>query len=252
MSLIDYADYIVNQCVAHFPRKKPDPASLAQSKIIAHRGAHCKKSGIVENTDAAFQRALDLGCWGIELDVRTTADAVLVVNHDDSLKRLWGINRSIHELRFEELRALVPMIPSLDEVVAKYGRKMHLFVELKAPFHAEQSLVTTLLPLIPGQDYHLLSVDEPVLAPLTAFPRRILLLVASVTNAAAFCKLSLDKSYGGVLGHYLLLTNARIKRLQEAGQLTGVGFVDSQSSLYRELNRGLLWLFTNNVTKVLN
>lgn len=252
MSLIDCADYVVNQWFACLPRKRPAPERLAQHRIIAHRGAHCKRNGIIENTDAAFQRALDLGCWGIELDVRTTADAVLVVNHDDSLKRLWGINQSISDLRFDELRALVPQIPSLDEVVAKYGRTMHLFVELKAPFHAEQSLVETMLPLIPGQDYHLLTVDEPVFAPLTAFPRHILLLVASVTNAAQFCKLSLDKAYGGVLGHYLLLTNARIKRLQEAGQLAGVGFVDSRWSLYRELNRGLLWMFTNNVAKLVN
>lgn len=251
MSLIDYADHIVNQCFARLPRKKPDSARIAQHKVIAHRGAHCPKRGVIENTHAAFERAQSLGCWGIELDIRTTADEVLVVNHDDSLKRLWGINRSIHELRFDDLRAQVPQIPSLDEVVAQYGRKMHLFIELKAPFCAEKSLVNTLLPLIPGQDYHLLSVDEPVLAPLTAFPRQIQLLVAGVGNAAHFCKLSLEKSYGGVLGHYLLLTNARLNRLQQAGQRTGVGFVDSKYSLYRELNRGLSWIFSNNVAGIL-
>ncbi|MGQ3892610.1 glycerophosphodiester phosphodiesterase [Legionella sp. CNM-4043-24] len=252
MSLIDYADHLVNRLFACVPRKKPDPARLAAYKIIAHRGAHCQRQGITENTLAAFQRALDLGCWGIELDIRTTADEVLVVNHDDSLRRLWGIKRNISELRFEELRALVPQIPSLDEVVAQFGRRMHLFVELKAPFHAEKALVNSLLPLMPGQDYHLLSIDEPVFAPLTAFSRRIQLLVPSVSNAGHFCRLSLEKSYGGVLGHYLLLTNARMRRLQQAGQLTGVGFVDSKFSLYRELNRGVSWVFTNNVTGLLS
>ncbi|HAT9008000.1 TPA: glycerophosphodiester phosphodiesterase, partial [Legionella pneumophila subsp. pneumophila] len=35
----------------------------------------------------------------------------------------------------------------------------------------------------------------------------------------------------------------------------GVGFVDSKNSLYRELNRGVKWLFTNeaiNINQYLN
>lgn len=251
MNPIDYTNDLVNQCFALLPRKKPDLQRLTQHRIIAHRGAHCRKRGLVENTDAAFARALEMGCWGIELDIRTTADHVLVVNHDATLKRIWGVKRAIHDMTFAELRALVPEIPSLDEVVARYARKLHLFIELKAPFHAEKSLVESLLSLIPGQDYHLLSVDEPVFAPLTAFPRSIQLLVAGMSNTGRFCKLSLQKSYGGVMGHYVLLTNARIKALHKAGQRVGVGFVDSRYSLYREVNRGLSWLFTNNVDAVI-
>ncbi len=47
--------------------------------IIAHRGAsHAER----ENTVAAFRRARELGADAVELDVRSSADAVLVVHHD--------------------------------------------------------------------------------------------------------------------------------------------------------------------------
>ena len=51
--------------------------------LIGHRGA----AGLYpENTLAGFERALDLGVDGIELDVMTTADGALCVHHDYRLK----------------------------------------------------------------------------------------------------------------------------------------------------------------------
>ena len=54
--------------------------------ILAHRGAHEPESaGIRENTVDAFRRAAEVGADGVELDVRTTSDGVLVVHHDPLL-----------------------------------------------------------------------------------------------------------------------------------------------------------------------
>ena len=50
--------------------------------IIAHRGAAATAR---ENTVAAFRAARDLGADGVELDVRRSADGVLVVHHDATL-----------------------------------------------------------------------------------------------------------------------------------------------------------------------
>ena len=51
--------------------------------LIGHRGA----AGLCpENTLSGFERALDLGVDGIELDVMMTADGVLCVHHDYRLK----------------------------------------------------------------------------------------------------------------------------------------------------------------------
>ena len=51
---------------------------------IGHRGARALAP---ENTLAAFQKALDLGCHMVELDVHCTRDGVLLVHHDDDLLR---------------------------------------------------------------------------------------------------------------------------------------------------------------------
>lgn len=66
--------------------------SFAQSKfvkpkngntyVIAHRGAH---NGIPENTLAAYQKAIDLGCDFVEIDIRTTKDNKFVSIHNSTI-----------------------------------------------------------------------------------------------------------------------------------------------------------------------
>lgn len=240
----------LNGCFAVIPRNKPSYECSDSVRVIAHRGAHNHTEGIVENTLAAFDRAKKLGCWGIELDVHSTADKVLVVHHDDTLKRLWKINQSINLMSFKELRALVPDIPSLQEVVQAYGSTLHLFIELKGSFLDEDLLERTLHGLSAIEDYHLLTLNHTLYDSLSRFPKHALLLVASHNNVHKFSKISLKENYGGVLGHYLLMNNKTIKELKAAHQVVGVGMVDSKNSLYRELNRGIPWIFTDYAAQV--
>ncbi|MFA5959609.1 MAG: glycerophosphodiester phosphodiesterase family protein [Tatlockia sp.] len=250
MPVLHLLEKCIDGFIAATPREKPEKSLVDNSCLIAHRGAHDKKSRIIENTDSAFARALSLGCYGIELDVHATKDGVLVVNHDPTLKRLWHKNEAIAELPFKTLRQLTPEIPSLDEVVARYGKKLHLFIELKAPFHAGMQLNDALKPLNASTDYHLLSLDEPLFTELNLFPREVMLLVAVHNNVSRFSTLCLEKNYGGVLGHYLLLTNRKLNELINAQKAVGVGMIDSKFGLYRELNRGMQWLFSNQVERV--
>ena len=60
------------------------PGSLLLPLIIAHRG---DVTNAPENTIPAFQKSLELGADGIELDVRLTKDEKLVVFHDRRLER---------------------------------------------------------------------------------------------------------------------------------------------------------------------
>ncbi|ARG98758.1 glycerophosphodiester phosphodiesterase [Legionella micdadei] len=246
MLIIRFLEKTVDYAFAFLPRKIPKSLPLSNPRLIAHRGAHNKKKGIIENTDTAFAEALALGCWGIEFDLHATADGVLVVNHDPTLKRLWGKNVAIRELSFKQLRELVPEVPSFAEVVERYGKRLHLFIELKAPFNAEASLYHDLRTLTPCVDYHLLTLKEPVFASMTLFSSEVMLLVAVHNNVSQFASLCLQKQYGGVLGHYLLFDDNQLEKLKSAKKKVGVGMVDSKFSLYRELNRGLKWVFTNN------
>lgn len=247
---IHQVERLVDTYFAHMPRQKPNKNRLKNVRLVAHRGAHDKGRLIQENTIAAFERAKQLGCYGIEFDVHATKDNVLVINHDPTLKRVWGHHGSIDSLPFIELRDSIPKVPTLEEVIDLYGKRMHLFIEVKAPFIATQALADALTSLTPCVDYHLLSLDETLLPLLSSFPKEALLLVPGHNNVKQFCRLSLQQSYGGVLGHYLLLTNKYINELKQANQIAGVGFVDSRFSLYRELSRGIEFIFTNNVSVV--
>lgn len=247
MNFLQLLEKMVDYVFACLPRKTPQHHQSPNACLIAHRGAHSRKRGIIENTDAAFSAALAVDCWGIEFDVHATADQVLVVNHDPTLKRIWGKNVAINTLTFKQLRQLAPQIMSLAEVVERYGKRLHLFIELKAPFNAESSLYQDLSTLTPSVDYHLLSLCESVFASLRSFPLETMLLVAVHNNVTHFSSLCLQKHYGGVLGHYLLFNNTKINRLKEAKKLVGVGMIDSRFALYRELNRGLQWIFSNKV-----
>jgi len=46
--------------------------------VVAHRGVH---NGIPENTLAAYQKAIDLGCDFVEIDIRKTKDGRFVSVH---------------------------------------------------------------------------------------------------------------------------------------------------------------------------
>lgn len=115
---------------------RPDFAPVMRQPMYAHRGLHNNKSGIPENSLAAFSRAIQHG-YGIELDVHLTKDNIPVVFHDDTLLRMCGTAGRLKDYTFEELKRLrlldtTQTIPSLREVLELTDGKVPLIVELKA------------------------------------------------------------------------------------------------------------------------
>ncbi len=85
---------------------------------IAHRG---EPVGHRENTLSAFEAAVALGAEMVELDLRRTRDGAIVVLHDQTLERLWGVDASIGDLDVAEVSRLGEgdvRIPTLGEVLA--------------------------------------------------------------------------------------------------------------------------------------
>lgn len=72
------------------------------TEVIAHRGA---RNLAAENTIEAFRKAVEVGSHGIELDVRRTADGVLVVHHDALLG-----GDAIVDVAADDLPAWVPTL----------------------------------------------------------------------------------------------------------------------------------------------
>lgn len=93
-----------------------------------------------ENSLAAFRAAIDKG-YGMELDVHRTADGHLVVHHDDSLKRLTGVDIRIAQSTLAEIRACrLPNgepVPTFDEVLETVGGRAPMIVEVKVEGNAD-------------------------------------------------------------------------------------------------------------------
>ncbi|HSV92208.1 MAG TPA: glycerophosphodiester phosphodiesterase family protein, partial [Desulfobacterales bacterium] len=166
MRLIDRLETValplVDRLFARLPQLRPDPARLAACRVVAHRGAH--GPGRPENTLAAFDAALAAGVWGLELDLRWTRDLVPVVVHDPDLRRVFGLDLTVGRIEAAELRRGCPQVPTLAEVLARYGGRAHLMVELKAEPLPEPGLRNRILGELfagraPVRDFHLLSLS---------------------------------------------------------------------------------------------
>ena len=103
--------------------------------LIAHRGYFDNSKNIPENSLKAFKRAIKYN-FIIEFDIRKTKDDVLVVFHDDKLKRMCGINKSIENCTYSELKKLylnntTSKIPTFEETLELISGKVPIIIELK-------------------------------------------------------------------------------------------------------------------------
>lgn len=71
--------------------------------IFGHRG---QSGNAPENTIPGYLRGLESGADGLEVDVSLSADKIVVMSHDRSLKRVVGLDRAVSDLPFAELRKL--------------------------------------------------------------------------------------------------------------------------------------------------
>ena len=98
---------------------------------IAHRGDPVSER---ENTLPAFVSAVQSGADMVELDLRRTRDGHIVVLHDASLSRLWGVERNVADLDLAAVRSIghpEARIPTFAEVLA------HIDVPLMVDLNAE-------------------------------------------------------------------------------------------------------------------
>jgi glycerophosphoryl diester phosphodiesterase len=121
--------YHREECLTARPRRNPP-------ERISHRGAHQTHP---ENSIAAFERAIELGADGIELDVHATSDGVVVVHHDPVVHARHPqrpAHRPIAELSASDLQRF-PLadgtrIPTLADTLGAIGDRVTVYVEIKA------------------------------------------------------------------------------------------------------------------------
>ncbi|GAA5222083.1 glycerophosphodiester phosphodiesterase family protein [Membranihabitans marinus] len=112
--------------------KYPEP------QYIMHRG------GIVNHQWTEYhphgiQAAIDRQVGGLEFDIRETNDGHLVVHHDASLKKIFGVDKWLADLSLKELKELTSIkgnynILTLDEYLSLLPSDILLMPDLKAEY----------------------------------------------------------------------------------------------------------------------
>jgi glycerophosphoryl diester phosphodiesterase len=127
-------------------RTYPKPPKHGGVYVVAHRGAHVD---IPENTLAAYQKAIDLGCDFVEIDVQTTKDGKFVSVHNSTIdaytKDRTGkvVDFTLAELRALDIGSRVHVqwkderIPTFEETLALCKGKIGIYVDLKSAPMAE-------------------------------------------------------------------------------------------------------------------
>lgn len=130
----------------------------------AHRGY---SEGYPENTLYSFYMGLDAGADGIETDIRSTKDGVLVLFHDNTLERILGIPGAISDYTYSDLSQMDfgafkgekfrnEKLVSLEEFLFHFGDKSVTFalelkqegiektlLEMLARFHVKDNVIIT-------------------------------------------------------------------------------------------------------------
>ena len=107
--------------------------------VISHRGNHLK---VPENTVASVNEAIVAGADYVEIDLRTTRDGYLVINHDASVDRMTNGKGNVKDLTLEEIKSLkitnsnksdtnIYRIPEFREILKACGNNINIYLDFK-------------------------------------------------------------------------------------------------------------------------
>lgn len=110
----------------------------------AHRGDSFLER---ENTLQAVRSAISSGAEFVEVDVRVSSDGRVVVVHDPTLKRLWGLDKKVSELDWPTIAALgqdgfrVPLLEEVLELFDSFSSTLLIDMEDADPAEAAWYIV---------------------------------------------------------------------------------------------------------------
>lgn len=237
----------------------------SRPRAFAHRGWHIDDLAGLENSLAAFVRAVDEGYTHLETDVHATADDVLVVHHDATLRRVAGHPGVLRLMPWSDLagvrlRGREPL-PRLEEVLeALPGARFN--VDLKAP-----GTLAPMLRLLERDDIAarvaVASVDDSRLQAVRArFGDRVVTGVATWSalglRARSVMPHTLRGPMGGILpvrgdlaqlpvrwGALTVIDEALVAAAHEIDVEVHVWTVDAPGEMHRLLDLGVDGLMTD-------
>lgn len=186
--------------------------------LLGHRGT--RVSGpVAENSLAAFDLALQLGCDGFEFDVRRTACGKAVICHDEEVEGL-----SIAAASYAQL----PQLACLTDVLSRYAGRAFLDVELKVPGLESDTLVA-LREHPPERGYVVSSFLPEVLLALRLRSADVTLGFICDRQKSLDCWQNLPVEY--VIPKHPLITSQLVEAVHGAGKTMLTWTVNDQQTM---------------------
>jgi glycerophosphoryl diester phosphodiesterase len=227
-------------------------------KRIAHRGF---SSEAPENSLASFAMAVEGEFYGVECDIWKCLDGDYVVSHDGSLGRMYGLDKNICDLTYEQMRRH-PMIrgrkranhpPQYPALFTSYlailarVEHCHPLIELKMDYTTVELREIVLLVEKYGlyERTYFISLYPSVLLRLKKeleFPSSRLQYVYGATKETKFRPVGMEleqwlmENRINLDTRYNLLSAGNVMRLHEAGLLVNVWTVNCKSDFIYMVN----------------
>ncbi len=212
---------------------------------IAHRGDPVNHWG---NTLPAFQSAAGLGADMVELDCRLTCDGQVVVVHDETLARPWGVHKPVAEMTWDEVSAVERRgyrIPRLAEALSAVA--LPLMVDVPSVRILEASIL-----VVEAAN----ALDRCVFAGHTGALVRLRQIAPSARIALSWEKYKLPRAE--LLAsikpewfnpHWPLATARVVDHMHTAGFAVSVWTVDRKWQMRRVLRAGVDAVITNQTAR---
>lgn len=230
---------------------------------FAHRGA---SGEYPENTMLAFQKAVEMGCDGIETDVQLTKDGVLVICHDELLDRTTDGTGILAEKTYEELSKLNAAaqwkdkyknirIPTLDELLEfAYDKNILLNIEIKNSVIDYKNIEKMIIHKL----YHYEIVDKVIISSFNHYSiARCRSIDSSIKLGVLYCsKLYEPWNYAKQIGadalHPLFYTldDVDIKSIKKANLAINTYTVNEEKYMKQLIALGIDGIITNYPDKL--
>lgn len=113
---------------------------LSRKAVVGHRGIPTLE---LENTLPSIERAIEFGADIVEVDIQRTRDNVLILSHDENIRRTFSIDVNLRERSWEELKGVKKdsySLARLEDAFEVVGGRAGMFVEVKHPEDAHYLL----------------------------------------------------------------------------------------------------------------
>ena len=203
---------------------------------IRHRGAAGHGP---EKTVAAIQKGIALGVDFVEIDLRRTADGILVVLHDETVNRTTNGKGRVDHLSVQEVKKFNAgngeHIPTLKEVLKVAAGEAGLMLELKVKGVAQQTVEVVRVagfrdPVIYASFLH----DELQHVRTVDPEASLMVLFGGLSRASVARAIKYVSSYVGL--RHDKATRVLVDSFHRAGLLVFVYTADAPSDIQRALS----------------